>query len=65
MFVSKYTDWVSTITCDDGSVIYFDGVKDMLKYYFNMERYHPDKSEENITHIHVTDCYSMEVLPVR
>lgn len=64
MFVSKYPDWVSTITYDDGSAVFFDGVKDMLKYYYNISMYHPDKVADSILEMYVTDYYSMEVLPV-
>ena len=34
MFLYKYPRWVSMIEYKDGKKIYFDGLKDLLKYYF-------------------------------
>ena len=34
MFVRKYPKWVARIIFDDGSVYFYDGVKDMFKHIF-------------------------------
>jgi len=34
MFLYKYPRWVSMIAYDDGKKFYFDGMKDLMKYYF-------------------------------
>jgi nitrous oxide reductase accessory protein NosL len=60
MFVAKYPDWVAGITFSDGSTVLFDGVKDMMKYYFNMPKYAPGKKVGDIQAIHVTDYYRLE-----
>ena len=60
MFVAKYPDWVAAIAFADGSTVFFDGVKDMLKYYFNMAKYAPGKTTADIQAIHVTDYYRLE-----
>ena len=60
MFVAKYPDWVAAIAFADGSTVFFDGVKDMLKYYFNMAKYAPGKTTADIQTIHVTDYYRLE-----
>jgi copper chaperone NosL len=60
MFVAKYPDWVAAITFKDGAHTFFDGVKDMLKYYFNMTKYAPGKTAADIKAIHVTDYYRLE-----
>ena len=39
MFVAKYPDWVGEIIFTDGSVAFFDGAKDLFKYYFNLDKY--------------------------
>lgn len=62
MFVYKYPDFLARITFKDGEVAYFDGVKDMFKYYSHMEKYNPQKSRSDIDIIHVTDYYG--VVPV-
>jgi copper chaperone NosL len=65
MFVHKYPDWVSEITFTDGSHVFFDGVKDMLKYYHNLEKYHPSKSQSDIKSLYVTEYYDMTVIEAR
>ena len=62
MFVAKYPDFVAQIGFKDGSHAYFDGVKDMMKYYFELAKYNPAKTRADITHIWVTDYYSMKLM---
>jgi nitrous oxide reductase accessory protein NosL len=62
MFVAKYPDWVAQITFKDGSAFFFDGPKDMFKFYFNLQRYSPKKKVEDIGTLYVTDYYSL--LPI-
>ena len=38
MFVAKYPKWVATIKDKNGKIYYFDGVKDMMKYYFKSKK---------------------------
>ena len=59
MFVSKFPKWVAQIQLQDGHNHYFDGVKDMMKFYFNPTKYH-GHSDEQILQIKVTDYYSLE-----
>jgi nitrous oxide reductase accessory protein NosL len=59
MFVAKYPDWVAEILFKDGTYAVFDGVKDMFKYYFQMEKYHPAKKRSDIDSIYVTDYYRL------
>jgi nitrous oxide reductase accessory protein NosL len=60
MFVAKYPDFVAQITFKDGSYAVFDGVKDMMKYYFGLAKYNPSKKEGDIAEILVTDYYSIK-----
>ena len=62
MFVYKYPKWAAMIEVD-GKKHYFDGVKDMMKYYifdvdFPYERSH-------ITQIEVTDFYTLDAIPAK
>jgi nitrous oxide reductase accessory protein NosL len=59
MFVAKYPDFLAEIIFKDGSYAFFDGTKDMFKYYFNLKKYHPSKKLEDIDFISVTDYYSL------
>ena len=38
MFVAKYEKWIAAIKTDKES-FYFDGVKDMMKFYFEPTKY--------------------------
>lgn len=59
MFVSKFPNWVSQIVFRDGSRVFFDGPKDMMKYYRDMKKYGPTKTLDNVTALYVTDYYSL------
>ena len=62
MFVAKYPDFVAEILFKDGSYAVFDGVKDMLKYYFALEKYSPKKQHSDIDVIYVTDYYDLKLI---
>jgi copper chaperone NosL len=59
MFVAKYPDFLAQIVYRDGSRVFFDGAKDMFKYYFDIEKYHPSRKQSDIGAIYVTDYYSL------
>ena len=59
MFVAKYPDFVAALTFKDGTHAFFDGVKDMMRYYFNLQKYNPSKKRDDITQVRVTDYYSL------
>ncbi len=60
MFVAKFPKWVAQINTKDGHNHYFDGVKDMMKFYFEPTKYNHNHSKDEITQINVTDYYSLE-----
>jgi len=62
MFVAKYPDWLAQISFKDGTTFFFDGPKDMLKFYFNLNRYSPKQKVDDIGSAYVTDYYSL--LPI-
>lgn len=59
MFVAKYPNWVGEIETADGQHYYFDGVKDMLKFYFDPNRYHVKLASDQIAAIRVSDYYDL------
>jgi copper chaperone NosL len=59
MFVAKFSNWVAQIVYKDGTHVFFDGVKDMMKYYLNINKYHPDREKSDISSIYVTDYYNV------
>ena len=62
MFVYKYPDWVAQIILTDGSVLFFDGAKDLFKFYFDIKKYTPEKSQKDIAAIYVTEYYDMKLI---
>jgi copper chaperone NosL len=62
MFVAKYPDWVTTIRFRDGSMIFFDGAKDMFKYYFDPKKYASSKKLSDIDTIQVTNYYDLTLV---
>jgi len=63
MLVAKYPKWVATIKESDGKLYYFDGVKDMMKYYFEPKRFHHDKKE--FKEIRVSDYYTLKAFDAK
>lgn len=59
MFVAKYPDWTAEIVFRDGTYAVFDGVKDLLTFYYGMERYGGGKRKDDIKALVVTDYYAV------
>lgn len=57
MFVAKHDSWIAQIKRADDGVEYFDGVKDMLAYYFSPGRY---GGKADIQEIWVRDYYTLD-----
>jgi nitrous oxide reductase accessory protein NosL len=62
MFVAKYPDFAAQIAFKDGTLAFFDGAKDMFKYYFNLSKYNPKKKKADIVSIYVTDYYALKYI---
>lgn len=60
MFVAKYPKWASVIAMQDGHFHYFDGVKDMMKFYFEPQKFHHNHLKSDIKSIFVSDYYTLE-----
>jgi copper chaperone NosL len=65
MFVYKYPDWVGQIVFKDGSPAFFDGAKDLFKYYYNLKKYNPKKTTKDIAAIYVTEYYDMKIIDAK
>jgi nitrous oxide reductase accessory protein NosL len=64
MFVAPYPDWIATIVFDDGHQLYFDGCKDLFRYYFNHTNHQGGDKLEGVKGIYVSDYYSTRLVPV-
>lgn len=65
MFVAKYPNWLAQIQyLDGGRTQFFDGVKDLMVFYFNPERY-GGLDNARIKEIFVKDYYSLNWLSAK
>lgn len=62
MFVAKYPKWAASIT-HGGKTYYFDGVKDMMKYYIFDGNFPYDRKA--ITSMMVTNYYTLEAIKAK
>jgi nitrous oxide reductase accessory protein NosL len=62
MFVAEFPDFLAQIVFKDGFRAFFDGPKDMFKYYFEPEKYQPARKQADIASVYVTDYYSLEMI---
>ena len=62
MFVAKYPKWAALITEDDNTH-YFDGVKDMMKFYIFDVDFPYDRTK--ISNIEVTDFYTLKAIDAK
>ena len=62
MFVSKYPKWVAQIEVSQKHSHYFDGVKDMMKFYFNPSKFKHNHKVEDISQMLVTDYYTLNAI---
>lgn len=62
MFVAKYSDFLAAIVFKDGTCVFFDGSKDMFKYYFNLKKYDPARKQSDIEAVCVTDYYDLKLV---
>jgi copper chaperone NosL len=65
MFVAKYPYWTASLTFKDASIFYFDGPKDLFKYYLNPARYGSTGKQADVAAIHVKDYYSLAFIDGR
>lgn len=65
MFVSKYPKWVAQIDVSQKHTHYFDGVKDMMKFYFNPSKFNHNHKKSDISKMIVTDYYSLNAIDAK
>ena len=64
MFVAKYPAWSTEIIHQSGKAGLFDGVKDMMVYFFHPEQYGA-AAKDPITEIWVKDYYSLSFIDAK
>lgn len=64
MFVADYGQWLTQIVPEDGKPLVFDGVKDMMAYYFNSDAYGGD-TDLSKAEIWVRNYYTLDYIDGR
>lgn len=64
MFVAKFDQWLSQIVVTDAKPLVFDGVKDMMAYYFNPAQYGGD-IDMSQAEIWVRNYYTLDYIDGR
>jgi nitrous oxide reductase accessory protein NosL len=64
MFVAPYPNWTSIILFKDKSQLFFDGAKDLYRYYSALPEQNAGQGRKDIAGIYLTDYYSTRLLPV-
>lgn len=59
MFVAKYKNWITQVRLADGRVIFFDGVKDLMVFYFSPRQF-GSVEQKDIKEIWVRDYYTLD-----
>lgn len=62
MFVYKYPAWTAEITFKNGTHHVFDGVKDMMKFYFEPQKYDDKVKKDDFEKIRVIDYYTLKAI---
>ena len=65
MFVAPYPDWVAAIALDNGKWLYFDGCKDLFRYYFASVAGKTATAANTFSGIYVTEYYTTQFVPAR
>lgn len=65
MFVAKYPDWTAALRFRNGTVVHFDGCKDLFAYYLNLRRYNPAMGPDSVAEIRVKDYYGLRQIDGR
>ncbi len=61
MYVYKYPNWAAEIKTDKERFV-FDGVKDMMKFYLDPQKYKKGISKSSITKVVVSDYYTLRAI---
>jgi nitrous oxide reductase accessory protein NosL len=65
MFVARFPDWSTSIVYKDGTKIYFDGPKDLFKYFLNLRKYERVRKRADVAFLGVKDYYSLNLIDGR
>lgn len=64
MFVAPYPNWLAVAEMSGGSYHYFDGPKDLFRFFFAVDSYLPGKSRDDIVQLWASEYYSTRLTPI-
>jgi len=65
MLVAKYPNWTAIMEFEDGKPSFFDGAKDMFKYFFDLRKSGGGRKPPRISHLWVTEYYGLTRVDAR
>jgi copper chaperone NosL len=65
MFVAKYPEWIAGAVLKDGTLLWFDGAKDLFKFWLDPGQYLPARRRADVRSLAVTDYYGLVRLDAR
>jgi len=65
MFVARYPDWSSEIIYQDGTILFFDGAKDLFKFYLEPHKFKSTKQHHKIKGIYVKEYYDLSFIEAK
>lgn len=65
MMVSYHKAWVAAIVFTGGKRVYFDGPKDLFRYYFDLAKFEKNLTVRDIASIWVTEYYAAKLVDAR
>jgi copper chaperone NosL len=65
MLVAPHSAWLAAIVFENGKIAYFDGPKDMFRYYFDLSKFEKTLGPKDIHAVWVTDYYTARPIDAR
>lgn len=65
MLVAKYPNWVAIMELEDGKPSFFDGAKDLFKYFFELRKEGGGRKPLRISRLWVTEYYGLTRVDAR
>ncbi len=65
MFVARYPDWVAGARFADGALAFFDGPKDLFRFWLAPEKYVRGRTRKDVAGAFVTDYYAARQVDAR
>ena len=65
MFVKDYESWWAALRSPSGKLLYFDGARDMFRYWLDWEKFQKSKKRKDVSEIFVTEYYDLKIIDAK